>query len=42
MFNNSFPKIVPFIRRNGKKYGTTGQATDDKTALAHCVLGTQG
>jgi hypothetical protein len=29
MFNNFFPKIVPFID-NVEKYGTARQATDDK------------
>jgi hypothetical protein len=28
MFNNLFPKIVPFVREFGK-YGTARQATDD-------------
>ena len=33
-----FPKIVPFMRKCGKKYCTAGQATDDSMAQAHCML----
>jgi hypothetical protein len=36
--NNFFPEIVPFV----EKYCTAGQATDNKTAHALCMLGTCG
>ena len=35
MFNNFFPKIVPFMR----KCGITGQATDDSIILRMCIAG---
>jgi len=37
MFNNVFPKIVPFISQR-VKYRSAGQVTDDSTAHAHCML----
>jgi len=37
MFNNVFPKIVPFISQRGK-YSRAGQVTDDSMAHAHCML----
>jgi len=38
-FNNSYSEIVTFLG-NIKKYCTAGQATDDNTAHAHCMLNT--
>jgi len=37
MFNNPFPKIVPF-ERYVEKYGTAGQATDENMAHARYML----
>jgi len=39
MLNNFFPKIAPFMRYM-EKYCKAGQATDDNTAHAHCMLDT--
>ena len=36
MFNNVFPKIVPFISHHGK-YSRAGQVTDDSVAHAHAT-----
>jgi hypothetical protein len=36
MFDNFFPKIVPFIMKN---FGTAGQATDENVARVFCMLG---
>ena len=38
VFNNFFPKIVPFMRQCGKFY-RAGQAKNDNLALTHCMLG---
>ena len=38
MFNNFFPKILPFMRQRGKKKnGTAGEAKDDNTAHVICI-----
>ena len=38
MFNNFFPKILPFMRQRGKKKnGTAGEAKDDNTAHVLCI-----
>ena len=37
MFHNYFRKS-PRLRENVKKYSTAGQATDENTAHAHCML----
>jgi hypothetical protein len=40
VFSNIFSKIMPFMRKCGKKKLTSGQATDDNMAHAHCMLDT--
>jgi hypothetical protein len=41
LFSIYFLTIVPFKRYcKKKKYCTAGQATDDNTARAHCILDT--
>jgi hypothetical protein len=42
VFNNYFSKIVPFMRKCGKKYSRAGQAMDGSVAHAHCMLDTKG
>ena len=41
MFGNCFSKIVK-SREELEKYCIAGQATEDNTAHAHCMLDTQG
>jgi len=38
VFSNFFLKIVPFVRKCGKKYYRVRQAADDNMAHAHCIL----
>jgi len=38
MFNDVFPKIVPFMKQIWKNTVTATEATDDNTAHAHCMV----
>jgi len=40
MFSNFRPERFSVFEMNAEKYGIAGQATDDSTAPAHCMLET--